>query len=148
MEFFAIGSDVYLGVGATVAASTTWAGLGCIVNVTPNTITRTFKDVPPCLNATNRKVKKRPHTIDYGSYVVKIRFDATKYDTVKTLLETGVTKGVAVVLGDTTKAKVATCYVESLGIPDLNEESEVEMDITFLINDDDAVVASSTIIGS
>jgi hypothetical protein len=118
------------------------------VDVTPNTIAQSFRDVRPCLNAeAPRVVKKKPTTIDYGSFGVTLRFDATKYDAIKTALEGQGTKPIAVILGDTTKALVATCYVENLGIPQLAEDGEVTMTVSFLIDDDFDSVAASTVVG-
>lgn len=147
MEYFAEGSDLYIGDHATVDDTTAWTSVGCVITVTPNTITQSFNEVRPCLNATDRKVKKKPNAIDYGSFGVTFRFNATQYESVKAILVAQTTKAVAAVLGDTGKAFVGSCYVESLGVPELAENGEVTITASFMINDE-FDTADADVVGS
>lgn len=144
-EHFAVGSDLFIATGTSVASPGTWASIGCVVTVTPNTVAMSFTDVRPCLNATDRKVKKKPGAVDYGNFGVKVRFDETQYETILGYLKAGTKKVVAEKLGDTGSALAGLCFVESIGVPELNEDGEVEMDISFLIDDEFDLIDTPTI---
>lgn len=147
MEYFAIGSDLRLGTGTSVAAPGTITSAGCVISQTPNTITRSFSEVRPCLNATDRTVKKRPTTVDFGTFAVRLRFAETLWNTLEGYLTAGTKKPVFEVLGDTGKAFGAMCYVETMGVPELNEEGEVEINVTFMLDSEFDLVAAPAVGG-
>ena len=144
-EYFAVGSNLLIASGVSVAVPGTWSSIGCIVDVTPNTVARSFTDVRPCLNATDRKVKKKPGSVDFGSFGVTLRFSDTQYESILAILVAGTTKPIAEILGDTGKALAAMCYVESLGVPQLVEDGEVQMTVSFLIDDTFDLITAPTL---
>lgn len=147
MEYFAIGSDLLMGAGSTVASPSTITSIGCVIDVTPNTVSRTFNEVRPCLNSTDRTVKKKPGQVDYGVFFVTLRFSDTQYDAILALLVAGTKKPVFEKLGDTGKALGAMVYVESLGVPQLVEDGEVQMTVSFMIDSEFDLVTAPTVGG-
>jgi hypothetical protein len=149
MDFFAIGTDVYLGTGATVATHGPWTSAGCVVQAKPSGLTRAFREKRPCLNAASRLIKRVPGAVTPSPVTVTLEFDATQYDAIKARLETEDTVPVAVVLGDSDKAQVQTCWVESLDILELVDEGDVQMTVSFMpANEEDlALVAAATVTG-
>lgn len=145
--FFAEGSDIYTGSGTDIDTPGTWTSLGCVRDVTPNTLTRNFRDVPPCLNDTDRSVSTKPGTLSLGSVSATIIFDADQWTDLEDKLAEGTIVPVATVLGDSTKAHQAEAYVESLGVPQLANDGEVQLAVTFRLRTRPTQVASSTITG-
>ena len=148
MEYDFDGSEILTGTGTTVASPGTWASLGCIVSITPNTITVAFRDLRPCINSTSKKIRKKPSTTDYGTMGGTFQFTTERYQTLLDAAEAHTRLLVGLVLGDTGKAIAAMCYVNTIGIPVINDQTDaITVDVTFMIDDEFDLIAKPTIGG-
>ena len=140
MDASAIGSDLIVATGTTMTTPGTWSSVGCVESVTPNTVTRSFRDRRPCINATNRKITKVPDSVDYGGFSAVLRFDEDTFEEFLVFLEAGTKKLIGVVLGETGKAFAGRVYIESIGSPELNDQGDVLCSIACLIIDEFQVI--------
>lgn len=148
-DFFAIGTDVFIGSGTVAATPGTWTSAGCVVSAKPSGKTKSFREKRPCLNSPNRKVKRVPGSVTESAVNVTLEFDVTQFEELWALLDTDDTVPVAVVIGDTGKAQKGTYWIESIDIPDLVDEGDVQMTVSFIpANEDDIeLVNANTITG-